>query len=88
MSRASNAAEKIEPPPVVDVSPRRERDPASPARTPRVIRTPEKLCRVLSLVGLGFLVPLIRMAGGEDPRIQLRDLWRTLGVPLAACCVS
>jgi nitrate/nitrite transport system permease protein len=27
------------------------------------------------------------MAGGEDPRMQLRDLWRMLGVPLVAMLV-
>jgi nitrate/nitrite transport system permease protein len=56
-----------------------------PAR--RSPRTPERLCRVLTLVGFGFLVPLIRMACGENPRIHLQELWRTLGVPLLAILV-
>jgi nitrate/nitrite transport system permease protein len=58
--------------------------PPSAPRTVRKIRTPEKLCRVMALLGLGFLVPLVRIAGGEDPRIQLGELWRTLGVPLVS----
>ncbi|MEY2854393.1 MAG: nitrate transporter integral rane protein, partial [Pseudomonadota bacterium] len=58
--------------------------PAPSRRTPR---TPERFCRVLTLAGLGFLVPMVRMACGEDPRIQLAELWRTLGVPLVSILV-
>jgi nitrate/nitrite transport system permease protein len=53
----------------------------------RTTRTPERLCRVLGLLGFGWIVPVIRIAGGEDPRMQLRDLWRMLGVPLVAMIV-
>jgi nitrate/nitrite transport system permease protein len=49
-----------------------------------VRQTPEKLCRVLGMLGLGFVVPVIRMACGEDPRLQIRELWRSLGVPVLA----
>jgi nitrate/nitrite transport system permease protein len=38
----------------------------------------------MELVGLGFLAPLLRLASGEDPRAQLRELWRSIGVPLLA----
>jgi nitrate/nitrite transport system permease protein len=47
-------------------------------------QAPPGLCRGLELLGLGFVVPVIRMVAGEDPRLQLRELWRTLGVPLLA----
>ncbi|MEO6079033.1 MAG: ABC transporter permease [Steroidobacteraceae bacterium] len=47
-------------------------------------QTPERLCRVLTLLGLGFVVPPVRMAYGEDPRLQLKSLWRSAGVPLLA----
>jgi nitrate/nitrite transport system permease protein len=50
-------------------------------------QTPERLCRTLTLLGLGFLVPLIRMACGEDSRTQSKELWRMLGVPLLAMAV-
>ena len=36
------------------------------------------------LVGLGWLMPLARMALGEDVRQQGRELWQQLGVPLLA----
>lgn len=66
----------------------KEPAPAPQAVTARrVVRTPEKLCRVLTLLGLGFIVPLVRMAGGEDPRTQMKDLWRTLGVPVVAMLI-
>jgi nitrate/nitrite transport system permease protein len=35
----------------------------------------------LSVLGLGWIVPIVRMAGGEDPAVQLKALWRQLGVP-------
>jgi nitrate/nitrite transport system permease protein len=84
MSSASNVARRLEPVPSVPAAP-----PvpvaAAPARAVR--RTPEKLCRVLTLLGLGFVVPIVRMICGEDPRMQLAALWRTLGVPVLAMLV-
>jgi nitrate/nitrite transport system permease protein len=38
----------------------------------------------MQLVGLGFLGPLIRLASGDAPRAQLRELGRTLGAPVLA----
>jgi nitrate/nitrite transport system permease protein len=52
------------------------------AATPRMRKSLEGACRSLSLLGLGFLVPIIRMSAGEDARIHIRELWRSLGVPL------
>jgi nitrate/nitrite transport system permease protein len=43
--------------------------------------------RRLELAGLGFLGPLLRLATGEEPRAQLKDLWRTIGVPTLAIAV-
>ncbi|HWL62036.1 MAG TPA: ABC transporter permease [Steroidobacteraceae bacterium] len=40
--------------------------------------------RRLELVGLGFLAPVLRLAIGEDPRTQLKELWRVAGVPAVA----
>jgi nitrate/nitrite transport system permease protein len=38
----------------------------------------------LELVGIGFLVPLMRMAAGDSIKRQSRELWQQLGVPLVA----
>jgi len=38
----------------------------------------------LALIGLGWIVPLIRMATGESIGPQLRELWQQLGVPVVA----
>jgi nitrate/nitrite transport system permease protein len=83
MSSASNHARKLEPvvtpgsaPPPVAVAPA--------VATRKLRQTPERLCRVLTLLGLGFVVPVVRMICGEDPRLQLKSLWRTAGVPLLA----
>jgi nitrate/nitrite transport system permease protein len=40
--------------------------------------------RLLSLIGLGFLKPLVAMCRGEDPRVHLRQLWLDLGAPVLA----
>jgi nitrate/nitrite transport system permease protein len=41
----------------------------------------------LELFGLGFLVPLMRMAAGDSLRTQSLELWRQLGVPLMAIVI-
>jgi nitrate/nitrite transport system permease protein len=38
----------------------------------------------LSVLGFGWLVPILKIATGDTPSTQLRELWQQLGVPLAA----
>lgn len=38
----------------------------------------------LNVIGLAWLVPLLRIAAGDNPKAQLQDLWRLAGVPLLA----
>lgn len=40
-----------------------------------------------ALVGLAFLVPMLRLARGENPRVQAQELWKLLGIPLLAIAV-
>lgn len=54
-----------------------------PARRLRL----DSVLNALSILGLGFAVPIVRLARGEDPREQLRELWQTLGVPLVSIAV-
>ena len=42
---------------------------------------------MLSLIGLGFLKPIVAMCRGEDPRAHMRQLWLDLGVPVLAIAV-
>jgi nitrate/nitrite transport system permease protein len=84
MSPASSEVRRVETAAVV--SSLAAAPPVPPAVRPaRVVRrSPERLCRILTLMGLAFIVPVVRLACGEDPRMQLRALWQTLGVPLLA----
>ena len=45
------------------------------------------LFSVLSMVGLGFINPLIRLCRGEPAQPQLRELWQLAGVPLLAIAI-
>jgi nitrate/nitrite transport system permease protein len=38
----------------------------------------------LAVLGVGWLVPILKMASGDSPSTQLRQLWQDLGVPLVA----
>jgi nitrate/nitrite transport system permease protein len=38
----------------------------------------------LAMLGVGWLVPILKMASGDSPSVQLKELWRELGVPLLA----
>ena len=43
-----------------------------------------KVSKYLNVAGLGWITPILKMAAGEDPRIQGKELWRLLGVPMTA----
>jgi nitrate/nitrite transport system permease protein len=54
---------------------------ARPERGPSLITRCDPWFRAL---GLGWLTPLWRLATGEDPRGQMRELWRLAVVPVLA----
>jgi nitrate/nitrite transport system permease protein len=82
MSSASSVVRKLEPLAApADTGAQPQSNPLATVSL-RTRRTPENLCRVLTMIGLGFVVPVIRMIAGEDPRTQLATLWRTLAVPV------
>jgi nitrate/nitrite transport system permease protein len=85
---ASNAAIKAD----AATSPPATAPLAKPAVTAiskaaRIARRFEQAYGVLNVAGLSFLVPMIRMLRGENPRGQLKDLWRLAGVPVVAILV-
>jgi nitrate/nitrite transport system permease protein len=75
----------VEPEPVAATP-----EPAKPAPAPakpvlkRLNAGIDAVIRALSLVGLGFLQPVVSMCRGEDPRVHLRQLWLDLGAPILA----
>ncbi|HTE40341.1 MAG TPA: ABC transporter permease [Steroidobacteraceae bacterium] len=50
-------------------------------------RNLEPVFNALGWVGLGFIVPIVRMVNGENPKAQTRELWRQLGIPLLAMAI-
>jgi nitrate/nitrite transport system permease protein len=47
----------------------------------------QKVMNVLGVIGLGFINPFIRLAYGEDPKAQLKELWLVLIVPVLAIII-
>lgn len=66
-------------------------EPANDVVQNRVVRAAgplaQKVMNVLGVIGLGFINPFIRLAYGEDPRAQLKELWLVLVVPLLAIII-
>jgi nitrate/nitrite transport system permease protein len=61
-----------------------DRPAPRPARAARNYVLLQRASGYLTLLGLGWLVPLLRLAAGEPPRDELKELWRELGVPALA----
>ncbi|WP_082910893.1 ABC transporter permease [Magnetospirillum moscoviense] len=59
--------------------------PAQPTKVP-FTRSPAftRAAHILTVAGLGWITPLVRILAGDNPRQQMGELWRQLGVPLAA----
>jgi nitrate/nitrite transport system permease protein len=57
---------------------------SSKAYFPRVNAAIDAAIRVLSMIGLGFLKPIVAICRGEDPRAHMRQLWLDLGAPIVS----
>jgi len=59
---------------------------AAPAKSglARVNAGVDATIRALSLIGLGFLKPIVAICRGEDPRAHMRQVWLDLGAPIVA----
>lgn len=43
-----------------------------------------KIISTLNFIGLGFLVPIVRLLSGEDPKAQFSAMWSSMGLPIVA----
>ncbi|MGZ5008283.1 MAG: ABC transporter permease, partial [Methylobacter sp.] len=46
-----------------------------------------QLIKFLKITGLTWFVPLVKIAAGENPSVQIRQLWLVMGVPILAFMV-
>lgn len=53
-------------------------------RQERIHTRINKASKYLNVAGLGWITPIMKMIAGENPKTQSKELWRLLGVPLAA----
>ena len=68
----------IEPPPF---------DADAAARHARLFTRINKMDGLFQVLGLSFVTPLLRAAAGDNPRAQMRHIWRLLGVPILAILI-
>ena len=59
-------------------------DPAAGARRALRVARAAKIAAMLTTLGLGFLAPLVKAVAGDDPKGNLREFARLLGIPLLA----
>ncbi len=65
-------------------------DATSEARAARRERWQARISRCasfLNILGLGWIVPLMRIAAGERVKPQLAELWRSFGIPVMAIVI-
>ena len=56
-------------------------------RRERTFAAISKAAGYLNVLGLGWTVPLLRMAAGDSPRHQLKELWSALVIPIIGIAV-
>jgi nitrate/nitrite transport system permease protein len=56
-------------------------------RRERLLARVDRAGSYLGVLGLGWLVPLLKMAAGDSPQHQLRELWQQFFIPLIGIAV-
>jgi nitrate/nitrite transport system permease protein len=54
------------------------------SESPALLSGKARMIRTVEGLGLEILVPAIRLATGEDPKAQLKDMLRSIGVPIVS----
>ncbi|MEI4487041.1 ABC transporter permease [Frigidibacter sp. MR17.14] len=62
-------------------------DPAREARRERLFSRINKLDAWFKVLGLAWITPILRAAAGDNPKAQLKDIWKLLGVPVLAIAI-
>ena len=57
------------------------------ARTQRIFTRITKADKWFQVLGLSWLTPVLRASAGDNPKAQMNEIWRLLGVPLLAICL-
>ncbi|MGR3362896.1 MAG: ABC transporter permease, partial [Maritimibacter harenae] len=60
------------------------RDAEAEARQARRFNRINKAGAWFQVLGLAWMTPLLKAAAGDNPKAQMKDVWRLLGVPLVA----
>ena len=55
--------------------------PGRDTRRERFAIAADRIARFSTAVGLGWFVPILKIAAGEDKKLQLKELWHQLGIP-------
>jgi nitrate/nitrite transport system permease protein len=62
-------------------------DEAAEARRARRFTRINKADTYLTVLGLGWITPILRAIAGDNPRAQVKDIWRLLGVPVLSIAI-
>jgi len=60
------------------------RAPSAEARRSKLFARINKADAWFKVLGLSWITPILRAAAGDDPRGQMRELWKLLGIPVLA----
>lgn len=66
------------------IDPTNAPDPAREARRARLFTRINTADKWFQMLGLAWLTPLLKTIAGDNPRAQMRELWRLAAVPLIA----
>ncbi len=56
------------------------------ARRARLFTRINKADRWFGVLGLAWITPILKAAAGDNPKAQMSEIWRLLGVPLFSIC--
>ncbi|CUJ88817.1 ABC transporter permease [Shimia thalassica] len=69
------------------IDPQALADEEREARRARLFTRINKADGWFQVLGLSFITPVLKAIAGDNPRAQMKEIWRLLGVPVLAICV-
>lgn len=60
---------------------------SQPIKVKKPLLSKERVYKTLKTIGLGFLIPVIKLISGDEPMVQLKLMWNSVGIPVIAFSV-